>query len=50
MMVIMYLFGMLIGALLGSAATFMYMGRVFARDVEEVRVSVSEQLERFTDE
>lgn len=50
MIMIMYLFGMLIGALLGSAATFMYMGRIFARDVEEVLDSVSEQLERFTDE
>lgn len=47
---IMYLFGMLIGALLGSVATFMYMGRVFDRDVKEVLDFVSEQSERFADE
>lgn len=49
-MLIMYLFGMLFGALLGSAATFMYMGRVFARDVEGVLNDVEEQLARAFDE
>lgn len=48
--VMMFLFGLLLGALLGTAATFMYMANAFARDVEGVLDDVAEQLSRAFDE